>query len=374
MSDLNNIFSSSSCLTQAQLINYIQQKLNTDETYLVESHLNDCPFCSDAIDGLMEADLIQMQEIIKEIKPKLLHNQLKELPTQKVIETPTPLKISSNKNKWMVAASVLLLLGLGGFSVYSFIHNQHLDLAKNEDTKSLPTENTYTETSAPTSTEIVQLSAPEIDKNIDNKVVNSKNVEGIKKEVAKEIVKIAPKVKKEVGAIPMSESKNDTKVEAEPLIETQAYHDNYSQKETKVMDEAVAEKEIALKQKSSSVGLSRKKEAPQVQSNAANQLNYSSNNNSNFDNNFDLNVKNRMSNYENGITCYNKSEYKNAIQFLEIALENSKESEKEDIEYYLAMSYLKTGKNNKAEKLFKKLMDSPKYKPIILEQLNQTKK
>ncbi len=39
--------------------------------YLVESHLNDCPMCSDALDGLMQADLMLTENHLKEIKVEL---------------------------------------------------------------------------------------------------------------------------------------------------------------------------------------------------------------------------------------------------------------------------------------------------------------
>ena len=366
MNDVNNIFSMSNCLSKQQLVNYIQQKMDRDEVYLVESHLNDCPFCSDAIDGLMDADLTEMQNTIQEIKPTLIHTHIQHLPSEKTNTDPAPLTISSNKNKWMIAASILLLFGLGGYSVYSFVHHQSHELAKNEEPKSIPTAATYSETSTPRNTEIVQLRVPDKEtKNLDKKeAVPTQKVENVKKIVAEKIQEQIPEVQKQIGAEPMKQRE----IESEPLIETQNYHDNYSQKERNALAEAVQEKELAIRQKTSAVGMSNKKNAPQIQNNAANQLNYSSdNNNIQF-------VPSAISDYENGITSYNRSDYRNAIQFLERAFENAKKSEQEDIEYYLAMSYLKIGREKKAEKIFNKLMVSSKYKPIILEQLNKTKK
>jgi hypothetical protein len=367
MNDANNIFSLSNCLSKQQLVNYIQHKLDRDEVYIVESHLNDCPFCSDAIDGLMDADLTEMQTTIQEIKPNLIHAHIQHLPSENTNTHPAPFTISSNKNKWMIAASILLLFGLGGYSVYSFVHQQSHELAKNEETKSIPTEATYSETSTPRNTEIVQLRVPDEEiKNLDKKeAILTQKEESAKKMVAKEIQKQIPEVQKEVGAEPMKQSK----FESEPLIETQNYHDNFSQKESKALAEAVQEKELAIRQKTSAVGMSNKKNAPQIQNNAANQLNYSSDNNNNIQ--F---VPSAISDYENGITSYNSADYRNAIKYFENAFENAKKSEQEDIEYYLAMSYLKIGREKKAEKLFKKLMASSKYKPIIIEELNKTKK
>jgi hypothetical protein len=368
MNDVNNIFSLSNCLSKQQLVNYIQQKMDRDEVYLVESHLNDCPFCSDAIDGLMDADLTEMQNTIQEIKPTLIHTHIQHLPSEKTNTDPAPLTISSNKNKWMIAASILLLFGLGGYSVYSFVHHQRHELAKNEEPKSIPTETTYTETSTPRSTEIVQLRVPDKEiKNLDKKeAVPTQKVESAKKIVAKEIQEQTPEVQKQIVAEPMKQRK----IESEPLIETQKYHDNYSQNQSKALAEADQEKELAIRLKTSAVGMSNKKNAPQIRNNAANQLNYSSDNNSN-------NIQytpTGISDYENGITSYNQGDYRKSINYLERAFENAKKSEEDDIEYYLAMSYLKIGRENKAENLFKKLMTSSKYKLIISDQLNKIKK
>ena len=379
MNDVNNIFSLSNCLSTQQLVHYIQQKLDRDEVYLVESHLNDCPFCSDAIDGLMDADLTEMQTSLQEIKPKLIHAHSQHLPSENIITQPTPLTISSNKNKWLIAASILLLFGLGGYSVYSFVHHQSHELAKNEEQKSIPTETTYTETSSPKNTEIVQIRVPDEEL---KKLENKEAMPAQKVEIAKKMV---PEVVQEKNIESKSNVNEDPikqiKIESEPLIESQKYHDNFSQKESKEETERVQEQNIAIKKKTSTVGMSAKKNIPQIQNNAANQLNYSSDNNY-FNNNYNSNHNSNnlqfspttVNNFENGLICYNKADYRSAINYLEIALEDANASNKEDIEYYMAMSYQKMGREKKAEKIFKKLMLSSKYKSIISDKLIKTKK
>jgi tetratricopeptide (TPR) repeat protein len=122
--------------------------------------------------------------------------------------------------------------------------------------------------------------------------------------------------------------------------------------------------------------MSAKKNIPQIQNNAANQLNYSSDNNYNSNHNSN-NLQfspTTVNNFENGLICYNKADYRSAINYLEIALEDANASNKEDIEYYMAMSYQKMGREKKAEKIFKKLMLSSKYKSIISDKLIKTKK
>jgi hypothetical protein len=375
MSDLNNIFSLTNCLSRQQLVHYIQQKLDRDEVYLVENHLNDCPFCSDAIDGLMDTEVTQMQTILEEIKPALIQSQIEFAAIKNTNTETTKLTISSAKNRWLVAASILLLFGLGGYSVYSFMRHQSHDLAKNEEPKSIPTQTTYTETSTPRNTEIVQISVPEEEiKKLDEKPAS----QGPKIDIGKKMVSqvIQEKVA-ETNANISEDAIKQTKTETEPLIESQNYHDNFAQKESKAEAEAVHEKDLAIKRRTSVVGMSTKKNIPQIQNNAANQLNYSSDNNNynsyNNSNNLQF-TPTSVNNFENGVICYNKADYRNAINYLEIALEDANASKQEDIEYYMAMSYQKMGREKKAEKIFKKLMVSSKYKSIISDKLIKTKK
>ena len=375
MSDLNNIFSLTNCLSRQQLVHYIQQKLDREEVYLVENHLNDCPFCSDAIDGLMDTEVTQMQTILEEIKPTLIQSQIEFAAIKNTNTEATKLTISSAKNRWLVAASILLLFGLGGYSVYSFMHHQSHDLVKNEEPKSIPTQTTYTETSTPKNTEIVQIRVPE--KEIE-KLDEKPAPQGPKIDLAKKMVsQVVQEKVAETNTNISEDAIKQPKIEPEPLIESQNYHDNFAQKESKAEAESLQEKDLAIKRRTSVVGMSTKKNVPQIQNNAANQLNYSSDNNNynsyNNSNNLQF-TPIAVNNFENGIKCYNKADYRNAINYLEIALEDANASKQEDIEYYMAMSYQKMGREKKAEKIFKKLMVSSKYKSIISDKLIKTKK
>lgn len=371
MSDLNNIFSLTNCLSRQQLVHYIQQKLDREEVYLVENHLNDCPFCSDAIDGLMDTEVTQMQTILEEIKPTLIQSQIEFAAIKNSNTEATKLTISSAKNRWLVAASILLLFGLGGYSVYSFMHHQSHDLVKNEEPKSIPTQTTYTETSTPKNTEIVQIRVPE--KEIE-KLDEKPAPQGPKIDLAKKMVsQVVQEKVAETNTNISEDATKQPKIEPEPLIESQNYHDNFAQKESKTEAESLQEKDLAIKRRTSVVGMSTKKNVPQIQNNAANQLNYSSDNNNynSYNNQF---TPIAVNNFENGVKCYNKADYRNAINYLEIALEDANASKQEDIEYYMAMSYQKMGREKKAEKIFKKLMASSKYKSIISDKFIKTKK
>ncbi|CAN5638561.1 hypothetical protein BH11BAC1_BH11BAC1_09040 [soil metagenome] len=58
MNDRKNIFGDSVHLTTGQMLNYLRHNISREEKHLVERHITDCEFCSDALEGLkkLEAD------------------------------------------------------------------------------------------------------------------------------------------------------------------------------------------------------------------------------------------------------------------------------------------------------------------------------
>jgi hypothetical protein len=48
----NDIFVTTGCPSQQQLLDYVQGKLTAEEQHEVEMHLADCELCSDALEGL----------------------------------------------------------------------------------------------------------------------------------------------------------------------------------------------------------------------------------------------------------------------------------------------------------------------------------
>ena len=48
----NDIFVTTGCPSQQQLLDYVQGKLTAGEQHEVEMHLADCELCSDALEGL----------------------------------------------------------------------------------------------------------------------------------------------------------------------------------------------------------------------------------------------------------------------------------------------------------------------------------
>ena len=48
----NDLFTTTQCPTQQQLLDYVQGRLTPEQQHEVELHLSDCELCSEAIEGL----------------------------------------------------------------------------------------------------------------------------------------------------------------------------------------------------------------------------------------------------------------------------------------------------------------------------------
>ncbi|MBP6624961.1 MAG: tetratricopeptide repeat protein [Chitinophagaceae bacterium] len=400
MNDLSDILNPSHCLSQTQLIAYIQQKLEREEVYLVESHLNDCPFCSDALEGLMESDLDLGKQHLVEIK-KHVETKLEELRPKQTAEIPASnhsskksLSVTNNKTyRWLAAASVLFLIGLGGYSVFSYISKQDRELALQEKNSTSSVEAPYKMPENAETGEVVhvEISADSL-KNIssDDKIEKKElsKIEEIKtvpqttledKSLAKSTTKpqfTPPPVtsskeiieKALVPAAEVSKSNADQSVQENDYVNNGK---NYAQEE-----KVVAETKTPLSKKTSSVGMKKSNNESFQLAPAANQLNYStySNNDNNNKNYKDQEIENirtkqddSKSAYETGLGFYNEGNYKKATKVFEKAMKKASGQELEDIQFHLAQAYLKLGRNSEAESLLNKLANSSKYKNNALE-------
>lgn len=69
---LNNIFSATDCLSAEILIAYAENRLEADEKYLVEKHLLDCQFCTDALEGISSLkDKSKLKPALSELSKKI---------------------------------------------------------------------------------------------------------------------------------------------------------------------------------------------------------------------------------------------------------------------------------------------------------------
>lgn len=59
---LENILSNTSCPSPEQFDAYVHQKLSRSELHAFESHLNDCPFCQEALEGFEQTGISNISE------------------------------------------------------------------------------------------------------------------------------------------------------------------------------------------------------------------------------------------------------------------------------------------------------------------------
>ncbi|MET6997972.1 anti-sigma factor family protein [Chitinophaga defluvii] len=108
----NDIFVTTKCPSQQQLLDYVQGKLQPEEQHEVEMHLSDCELCSEALEGL---SAIQHQEKIpgwlREMKWELLRKLHKRTRIKRKQETYIYLAV-------IILAVIFLMLGL--FWAYHF--------------------------------------------------------------------------------------------------------------------------------------------------------------------------------------------------------------------------------------------------------------
>ncbi|MGN7818748.1 anti-sigma factor family protein [Chitinophaga sp. 22536] len=83
----NDIFVTTGCPTQQQLLDYVQGKLSAEEQHEVEMHLTDCEFCSEALEGLSNIkDKEKIPVWISEMKWDLLKKLRKKYRTRRKTE------------------------------------------------------------------------------------------------------------------------------------------------------------------------------------------------------------------------------------------------------------------------------------------------
>ncbi len=401
MSDLTNIWIEGNCLSQAQLLDYIQQKLDRDEMYMVETHINDCPFCSDALDGLFAEDIKQTSTQFSEIK-LLGEEQIRKTFSTETLQPDhkqkeeskksTALTFSFTKSKWSVAAGLLLLVGLGGYSVYSYYEaQQHHELAL-ETSNSKLDKTEYKINRDTNANEINHLSVKAIE-DIPNpeeqtKKVN-RSVDIDKKEDLTQAVKnlpftpnANPTIRESSASLdaPISkqETANESKVVADKEMQNQS--DDYAKSEQKYV---APQNEIQAKP--SVAGMKKSKDMITNYAPSANQMNYSSYENNASKSTDEVAVvqgatissastSKTGSDFEKGKTLFNRGNFKKSIRLFEKALQESNASNKEDIQYYLAQAYIEVGENEKALALISTLNSSSKYKSRSTQLLQRVTK
>lgn len=396
MTDYSSIFIQSHCVSKAQLLSYVRDKLDKEEAYLVESHLNDCQFCNDALDGLMEEDMQQAEQNMADAKQLLQQSLFPKIEPEQKNAAPLTLSQTNGRpylyRRLMIAASVLLLIGFAGYTVFSYIQSHKAELALNKGKKGPAGVDAEYSKADDEQGEIVRLKVEENDtfrqyanEKAKNPVKNRTSVPALDmdKTSNEEVKEASDKVAAEPDA--MSESKPSVKEGERANVEkamqnaaptaTVAENDNIVPSpgmenfargniEEKVQTKTPRE----LSKKKSVGGL---KYDNNVQSN---QMNYQRGNNNDFVQQRSGDVQNMQkqtedevkndekTSYERALTLFNNKKYKRSIALFEKALQTATAAEKEDIMYYLAQAYENTGRDEKAIEMYTALSKSKKYR------------
>ena len=143
--NFNKIFKATECLTKEQLLDYVNQQLTGSALRQVELHICDCPFCSDAVDGLAAEGTAGFEASLDRIRPDFSANaeeeagKIIEFPSQKAIEAsaPAPAKRRNFTAIFSIAAAVAVLLTfafifLGGSMTPNQIADEYFTLGELE--------------------------------------------------------------------------------------------------------------------------------------------------------------------------------------------------------------------------------------------------
>ncbi|RFS26432.1 zf-HC2 domain-containing protein [Chitinophaga silvatica] len=109
----NDIFVTTGCPSQQQLLDYVQGKLSASEQHEVEMHLADCELCSEALDGLAAIkDKEKIPGWIIEMRWNLLKKLRQRYRPKRRLQTYISLA---------VLIFIILMILLGIFWTYYFV-------------------------------------------------------------------------------------------------------------------------------------------------------------------------------------------------------------------------------------------------------------
>jgi hypothetical protein len=115
-----NILSHNACLSELQIINYLQQKCNANDCAIIEHHFTNCALCSDAIDGYSILSNDEINKIIADLP--------KEFTPKKTVEKPT---FYIGWKRVAAIASSLLVASVAGAWFYNNVYHGHNTVAQN---------------------------------------------------------------------------------------------------------------------------------------------------------------------------------------------------------------------------------------------------
>ncbi len=398
MNSSKNIFQTTGCFTQEQLLRYVKGEMTPEEKRAVELHLPDCEICFDAVEGLslveksnlsaVEADLTrQVNELIQEQKRK---------------------KVIPFYARWYsMAAAIALLLFVSFYLAKIYVNTDSENLAVN----TVPSENPKPPSAVIANKPALKDSVSEIQNSTGNSVVNKAP------DLNKSIVsnnQSESKVKQEIAATEIAKgSVNDDNASVAVAEDKYLSKDEAAERATEepaLLSKTDASKKDSESLKGTSGGAnnatqlnsvtidavgkaskSKNTEAPVSQAAPA-ALKETEKSNTDFDfelydkgvdafNNKDFETSQKVfrqvlgkqpgninANYYSGVSEYELKNYNESISYLDVVIKNKRSSFYESALWYKSQCLLKTDKKTDAKKILESIV---KYKGNYKTQAEQ---
>jgi anti-sigma factor RsiW len=111
--EYNDLFTTTQCPTQQQLLDYVQGRLAPEQQHEVELHLADCELCSEAVEGLAAFEKKeQIPGMLKQMKKQMLRKLRTRKRRKEQVTYFTQLAI---------IVIVILFILLAAFWTYHFV-------------------------------------------------------------------------------------------------------------------------------------------------------------------------------------------------------------------------------------------------------------
>ncbi len=396
MTQLKNILAQTDCLTQEQIMAYLENKLSAIELHEVENHIADCMLCSEAIEGLQniapQEIKSQLAEIDDQLNDLLFADEPKEQKqlTPKHLLNPT-LKPKPKTISWRAAAAIFILIFVSSLVVFSYINNNTSWLksstnemvinekpTKNNENNAKSNEQLVNKTIQTDENEIAKLDQPDNNKKVPGNVseqkalpnprsVNEPIITRAEKMVPARPMPPSPITEDQAANIPLPNPTKSAAIEAEKAVFAKAEiqqeldqvnagaRNTYSQPlyQGKLKEVKKIEQTAAVVKKNRQLSQNNNEEA------AVNEVEYKMSEN---------NQASKL--YTKGITAFKSGNYKESVKSLKRALRTKDFEQYNDAMYYLALSYEKMKEYSKAQKLYEELLNDPAYEKQVRMKLN----
>ncbi|GAA3912981.1 hypothetical protein GO495_24975 [Chitinophaga oryziterrae] len=116
--EYNDLFTTTQCPSQQQLLDYVQGRLTPEQQHEVEMHLADCELCSEAVEGLAT---IKQKEQIPVWLQQMRNQMLRKLRSRKRRKDHV-----AYYTQLAIIVIVILFILLAAFWAYHFITHRSL--------------------------------------------------------------------------------------------------------------------------------------------------------------------------------------------------------------------------------------------------------